>query len=177
MTNSGSNSQLDLTHWIIRLIAYIIDSIIIAIPTYIIWYVVLLSIIFSGGVTGFVAAYGFAFIFPFFFGIIQLLYFVILDVSWGATIGKRVMGLSVQTTSGGKVDFGKAFIRNISKIFWLFLILDWLIGIATTGSDKRQKFTDRWAGTTVVQTGKSPIAITSPPPSSPPPPPPAPPAT
>jgi uncharacterized RDD family membrane protein YckC len=171
-SSSNSSGQLDFSHWLIRLVAYIIDSIIIAIPVYIIYYIVLLSIIFTGGVTGFFAIYGFAFVFPFFFGIIEVLYFVILDVSWGATIGKRVMGLQVQMTNGGKVQFDKAFIRNISKIFWLFLILDWLIGIATTGSDKRQKFTDRWAGTTVVQVGKSPIAITPPPQSSPPPPPP-----
>ncbi len=155
-------------HWIWRLIAYIIDSIIIAIPTYIIYYIVLLSIFFSGGVTGFVAAYGFALLFPFLFGIIEVLYFVILDVSWGATIGKRILGLQVQMTNGGKVTFDKAFIRNISKIFWLFLILDWLIGIATPGADKRQKYTDRIAGTTVVQ-AKQAFQSIAPPPSSPPP--------
>ena len=35
----------------------------------------------------------------------------------GATIGKRVMGLEVQTVKGGRVSFGESFIRNISKIF------------------------------------------------------------
>ncbi len=58
--------------------------------------------------------------------------------------------------NGGKVTFDKSFIRNISKIYWLFLFLDWLIGIVTAGT-KRQKYTDRMAGTIVVQT-KQPFA-------------------
>ena len=164
-----SNQQMDLGHWIWRLIAYIIDSIIIAIPTYIIYYIIILSIILSGNVTGFVAAYGFAFVFPFFFGILEVLYFVLLDVYWGATVGKRILGLQVQTTSGGKVTIDKAFIRNISKIFWLFLLLDWLIALVTPGNDKRQKYTDRIAGTTVVQGKQSMVTMSTPPPSSPPP--------
>ncbi len=169
--NSGQTSsnigQLDFSHWLIRLIAYIIDSIIIAIPTAIIWVIITIAIVFSPA--SFVAIYGLSLLFPFIFGIIQVLYFTVLDVSWGATIGKRVMGLQVQMTNGGKVQFDKAFIRNISKIYWLFLVLDWLIGVATAGPDRRQKWTDRLAGTTVVQVGRAPIGSTAPPPASPPP--------
>jgi len=167
-TTSNNSGQIDFMHWIIRLVAFIIDSIIIAIPTYIIWFIITVTVIFSGG---FFFAYGFLFIFPLILGIIEVLYFVVLDVYWGATIGKRILGLQVQMTNGGKVPFDKAFIRNISKIFWLFLILDWLIGIATTG-DKRQKLTDRWAGTVVVQVKQAFQSMTSPSQSPPPPPPP-----
>ena len=70
--------------------------------------------------------------------------------------------------NGGKVTTEKAFIRNISKIFWPFLILDWLIGIATAG-DKRQKYTDRIAGTTVVQVRQAFQSATAAPSSTPPP--------
>ena len=175
MTNNSGIGQIDFSHWIIRLIAFIIDSIIIAIPSYIIWFIITLAIVFSPA--SFVAIYGLSLLFPFIFGIIEVLYFAILDSAWGATIGKRVMGLQVQTVNGARVDFGKAFIRNISKIYWLLLLLDWILGLVTAGSDRRQKYTDRVAGTTVVQTGRSPIGTTAPPPSSPPPPPPAPPAT
>ena len=31
------------------------------------------------------------------FGLLSILYFIILDVVWGGTIGKRLMGLQVQT--------------------------------------------------------------------------------
>jgi uncharacterized RDD family membrane protein YckC len=160
--------QIDWMHWIYRLIAYIIDSIIIAIPTYIVWFIITLAVSFSP--LSFFAVYGIALVFPFIFGIIEVLYFAVLDVMWGATIGKRILGLQVQMVNGGKVPFGKAFIRNISKIYWIFLLLDWLIGIVSTG-DKRQKFTDRFAGTNVIQVKQAFGSMSTPPPPPPPPPP------
>lgn len=160
---SSSSGQFDFSHWLLRLIAYIIDSIIIAIPTWIIWFIITLSLAFSGDI--FFLAWGVWLIFPFILGIIEVLYFVLLDVYWGATIGKRVLGLQVQMENGGKVPFDKAFIRNISKIFYPFVILDWLIGVATSGADRRQKYTDRIAGTTVTSVRQ---AFASPPPPPPP---------
>ena len=65
------------------------------------------------------------------------LYFIISDVAWGGTIGKRIMGLQVQTTNGSRISIDKSFIRNISKIskiFWLLLFLDWLIAVVTAGA-------------------------------------------
>ena len=157
-TNTG---EFDLTHWIYRLIAYIIDCIIIGIPAAIIYFFVILALVFSDP---FFFAYGGWLILPLLLGILQLIYFMILDVSWGGTIGKRLMGLQVQTANGGKVPFDKSFIRNISKIYGLFLFLDWLIAVVTAGSDKRQKFTDRYAGTTVVQTKQAFGSVPPPPP-------------
>jgi uncharacterized RDD family membrane protein YckC len=151
-----SEPQIDLNHWLYRFIAWVIDSIIIGIPVWLIWTFAIWSIIFSGGAL-WLLGFGSWLFLPLLFGLIEVLYFVFLDVSWGATIGKRVMGLKVQMTDGGKVNFGKAFIRNISKIYPLFLFLDWIIGLATPGADRRQKYSDRMAGTTVVAT-KQPFA-------------------
>jgi len=162
MTTSSNSGQIDFMHWLIRLIAYIIDSIIIAIPTAIIYLIIIIAS------PNFFAFGGFLVV-PFIFGILDLLYFVFLDVNWGGTIGKRIMGLQVQLVKGGKIPLDKAFIRNISKIYWIFLILDWLIAVLTPGTDRRQKWTDRYAGTTVVQVGRAPIGSTEPPPSPPPP--------
>lgn len=163
-----SSSGIDFNHWLYRFIALVIDSIIIGIPVYIIWNFVFWSIFWSGA--WWMIGYESWLILPFIFGIIQLFYFVILDVAWGATIGKRIMGLKVQMTNGSKVQFGQAFLRNVSKIYWLFLLLDWIIGIATPGADRRQKYTDRMAGTTVVQVKQVFAAATQPPPPPPPPP-------
>jgi len=113
-TNSAQNSgQLDLTLWLIRLIAYIIDGVIIFVVAFI------LSIIAAIG--------GIWFTFGL-FGLMSILYFIILDVVWGATIGKRVMGLQVQTVKGAKITFGQSFIRNISKInpLFVFRVCRWL---------------------------------------------------
>jgi uncharacterized RDD family membrane protein YckC len=157
--------QIDWMHWIYRLIALIIDGIILAIVAAIISFILAVAAIFSGGLGFIFAGLGFVF-FSFIWGILAVLYFTIFDSSWGATLGKRFLGLQVQMINGGKVPIGKAFIRNISKIFWPLLVLDWLVGIVTTG-DKRQKYTDRIAGTTVVQIKQA--FATAPPPPPPPP--------
>ncbi|MGD0644803.1 MAG: RDD family protein [Candidatus Bathyarchaeia archaeon] len=178
MTDNSSTGQIDFMHWLIRLIAYVIDSIIIGIVAAIIYYIALLPLLipsttyFGVTVTGVAPWWAFILLLPIVFGILELLYFMILDSAWGGTIGKRILGLQVQMVKGGKVPFDKSIIRNISKIFWLFLILDWLIGIVTPGADRRQKLTDRWAGTTVVQIRQA-FQSAAPSPAPPPPPPPS----
>jgi uncharacterized RDD family membrane protein YckC len=156
-----SATEFDFMHWLYRLIAYIIDGIIIAIPTAIIWVILTFAAVMSGG---FLLAYGTLIIFPLIWGILEFLYFMVLDVMWGGTIGKRAMGFNVQTVNGGRITYSKSFIRNISKIYWPLTVLDWLIGVITTG-DKRQKFTDRIANTVVAKQ-----ALQSVPPPPPPPP-------
>jgi uncharacterized RDD family membrane protein YckC len=168
--STGSSSQFDMNHWLLRLIAFIIDSIIIGIVAGIIWTFVILSLFFGGGFWWF--GWEFYLGLPFLLGILELLYFMFMEASYGATLGKRVLGLQVQMVNGSKVTFDKAFIRNISKIFWLFLLLDWILGVATPGHDQRQKYTDRIAGTTVVSVKQAFSSVSTPPP--PPPPPPAP---
>ena len=166
MTTSNTAGQIDFTMWLWRLIAYIIDSIIIGIVVAIIDFIIGLAIVLSGAFILF-AGFGLFFLV---FGVLSILYFIILDVVWGATIGKRLLGLEVQKVQGGRVSFGQSIIRNISKIFVLFLFLDWLIAVVTAGNDRRQKLTDRWAGTTVAQVKQPFQSATATPPSSPPPP-------
>jgi len=171
--------QINWMHWIYRLIALIIDSIITGIIGYII-YIIILPLLFTSttifGITVLaVPWYAGVLLLPFIYGLILVIYSAVLEASWGGmTIGKKLLGLQVQTTSGGKVDVGKAFIRNISKIFWLLLLLDWLLGIVTPGN-KLQKFTDRMAGTKVIQAGKSLFGSTTTQSTNEPPPPPPPP--
>ena len=160
-----STEQIDWGHWLIRLIAFAIDGIILLIVTAIISAVFAIASIFTGGFN----LLGWSFLTSsFIWGVLLVLYFTILDFYWGATIGKRLLGIQVRIVTGGKVPFDKALIRNISKIFWALLLLDWIVGIVTPG-DKRQKFLDRYVGVTFVRTGQS-FASTSQ--SYPPPPPP-----
>jgi len=167
--STGSSSQFDMNHWLLRVIAFIIDSIIIGIIAYIIYFLVILSLIAGGGLW---LLWGPVVLLGFLLGILELLYFMFMDASYGATLGKKVLGLQVQMVDGSKVTFDKAFIRNISKIYWLFLLLDWILGVATPGRDQRQKYTDRIAGTTVVSVKQvATFVSTSPPPPPPPPPP------
>jgi uncharacterized RDD family membrane protein YckC len=167
------SSEFDFNHWLYRFLALLIDSIIAYIPAYII-YIVVSGILWP--VPAYYSAWGLGgmwtpwwaiyVLFLLIGGVIQMLYFVILEVSRGATVGKTLLGLQVKMVNGSKLEFGKSFIRNISKIYGLFLLLDWLIGIVTPGADRHQKYTDRMAGTTVVSI-KQPFAAAPPPPPPP----------
>ena len=165
MEATGQDMQIDLGHWLLRLIAYIIDGVIIAIIVGILWVILFLPFLLVGA---FFASWGWTLVFPFVVGLLMVLYFLYAEVNWGGTLGKRILGLRVQTVKGNKVTYGQSFIRNISKIHPLLLLLDWLIGIVTPG-DKRQKYSDRMAGTIVVQTNQ-PFTTVIPPPTPPPPP-------
>ena len=155
--------QIDFGHWVLRIIALIIDSIIIGVITWILATIILIPLLLTGTLYTFWLGYGYTLLFPLFVGILEVLYFAILEVAWGATIGKRLMGLTVQMTNGNKVTLDKAFIRNISKIYWLLLLLDWIVALVTPGADRRQKYSDRMAGTTVVQASTAFIDSTPPP--------------
>ena len=140
----GQNKALQ-DHTIKRIIAYIIDAIIVWIPS-----MVLLFLLFPywwalGSFGWFLFGWG-----VLVYALIALLYWVLLEGFTGATVGKKVMGLRVVGTTG-PMDPVKAAIRNVSKFHWLFLLLDWVVGLATEG-DPRQKATDRLGGTTVIRT-------------------------
>jgi len=152
-------------HWLLRLIAYIIDGIIIGIIVGILWFALFIPFIIVGALAGFFAVWGLILVFPLLLGLLMVFYFLYAEVNWGGTFGKRIVGLRVQTVNGGKINYSQSFIRNISKIHPLFLLLDWLIGIATPG-DRRQKYTDRIAGVIVVQVNQ-PFAAVTPPPQAP----------
>jgi uncharacterized RDD family membrane protein YckC len=151
----ATTEQIDWNHWIIRLFAFIIDSIIFGVIAWVISIFIPLGWLFV----------------DLLWGVLLWLYFTVLDVYMGATIGKKILNMQVQSVHGGRVTFDKALIRNLSKIFTPLLLIDWLIGIVTPG-DKRQKFLDRYAGVTFV---RIPLTVASTSQAYPPPPPPPPP--
>ena len=81
-------------------------------------------------------------------GGIVFLYFVITESIFGYTLGKRIFNLKVVTVNGNKPSFKKVFIRNISKIVFVFLILD-VIGSCFTAKNLHQRYVDKIAHTTV----------------------------
>ena len=131
-------------HWIKRVIAYVIDSVIVGIATAILLAIPLFQIFIANP-----SSFFNLFSFPFAMGLLYILYFTIAETMYGATIGKSLLGLKVVTKTDGKPSFEKAFIRNISKIHWVLLLLD-LIGGLITSIDLHQKYTDRIANTTVA---------------------------
>lgn len=132
-------------HWIRRLVALVIDVVIVAVVVGIIAAIGFASVLLTGGVLGTIFFGGFAIV----AGVILIFYFPILESIRGATFGKQIMGLKVVSKTGSKPTFGEAFIRNVSKIYWVLLLLDVIVGLAVS-KGYSQKYTDHLMGTSVV---------------------------
>ena len=123
------------THWVKRFVAIVIDSLLIWVP---------LAIIFS--------IIGVRLLLPsLLFGLLLFMYCAVFELTIGGTLGKILMHLkSVSVT--GKMNSAQAFMRNVSKVFPLFLLLDWIIGMLMDTNDPRQKWLDQMAKTSVIST-------------------------
>ena len=131
-------------YWVKRLIALIIDGIIIGVVVFIVAAIGVIGFLATGGMLGLFFG-GFTIL----FGVLLILYFPLMESMRGATFGKQFMGLKVIGKSGTNPTFVDAFVRNVSKIYWLLLLLDVIIGLATT-KGYQQKYTDHMVGTSVV---------------------------
>lgn len=146
----GSDTKLQ-DHWIRRLVAFIIDAIIVGIAALIIAAIISIPLILMAAATGLPWFVFNPFIGPFFWGILGVLYFALLESWYGWTFGKKIMNLKVAKINGQKPTLDVALIRDLSKIYWILTLIDVIIGLATPG-DPHQKISDRIAGTTVVST-------------------------
>ena len=139
-------------HWARRVIAYIIDVAIVSVAAYFLVLIVALPAlpaIFFG------QAFPFALFWGFWLGgvtpLIVLAYFVLAEALFERTIGKELMGLRVARLDRKRLDLWSSFVRNISKIAFILLIIDVAVGLGTHG-DGRQKYSDRYIGTIVETT-------------------------
>ncbi len=144
-------------HWAKRIIAYVIDVVLVSVAVYLLVLLVALPAlpaIFSGQVFPFVWLWGFWLggIAP----LIVLAYFVLTEALFERTIGKELIGLRVTRLDGKHVDLWSSFVRNISKIAFILLVVDVAVGLGTHG-DGRQKYSDRYIGTIVENTNTSRI--------------------
>lgn len=131
-------------YWIKRLIAYVIDSVMVGVVTAIVLAIVMFPVFIVNP-----SAYFNALSFPFAMGLLYIVYFPIAETMHGATFGKRLMGFKVATKTGERLSFERAFVRNITKIHPVLLLLD-LVGGLLTSTDLHQKYTDRMTNTTVA---------------------------
>jgi uncharacterized RDD family membrane protein YckC len=137
--SSDSEAQ---TQWLMRVVAYVIDSIIVWIVAYFLLLItpfaflnLSLAIAFTGSLYA---------------GVIMFLYASFMEASFGGTVGKRLLGMKVTLENGGKAGFEQTLVRSISKVFWVLLLLDLLGGLFTKG-DYRQRYSDRLSKTIVVK--------------------------
>lgn len=121
-------------HWARRIGAYVIDTLIVLLPTW--------AILRSLGVTDSVFLIVAS-------GVVFVLYGTTAEALFRRTLGKSAFDLEVRALRG-TVTVGKSAARNAPKFFWyVFPLLDWILGLVGQG-DPRQRFSDRAVGTTVV---------------------------
>jgi uncharacterized RDD family membrane protein YckC len=140
-------------HWARRLIAFIIDAALISVVVAIIAAVAAIPLLIGLGSPAtltFPAWWGAwwgiwlgGIIFP-----VLFLYFFLTEGLYRRTLGKEIMGLRVERIDGKPLDFRSSLIRNISKIYWVLLLLDTAVGLAMHG-EMSQKWSDRFIGTKV----------------------------
>lgn len=145
--------------WFRRLIAFVIDSIIVGILAFIVALVIYVIVgVTTAAFYGIYFGSGFAFApftlasagIAFLAALFYIIYFTFSEASYGRTFGKNLMSLAVITTDGSKLDVGKAFVRNVSKIYWVLLLLDLIGGFFMSNLAAGQKFSDHVANTNVV---------------------------
>jgi uncharacterized RDD family membrane protein YckC len=83
--------------------------------------------------------------------ILIFVYFILMELFAGATVGKMVFKLKVVKDDGSKADFRSIAIRNLLRIVD-FLPMFYLVGaIIVARSDKKQRFGDKIAHTVVIK--------------------------
>jgi uncharacterized RDD family membrane protein YckC len=133
-------------YWLNRLLALIVDGLIVFIPLLIITVIVAVFVAI-GGLTPFGLVVGGALSILWYF--IFILYNMVMESTYGASFGKRSFHLKVVSKAGSNPNLGEAFIRNLSKIYPLLLLLDVIVGLAVT-KGYQQKYSDKFMGTSVV---------------------------
>ena len=80
--------------------------------------------------------------------ILIIVYFTYMEGKTSSTIGKRLFKLKVKAKDGD-MNYKTAFIRNLSKILWVPLIVDVILGFIFVDSNDR--ILDKVSGTYVVE--------------------------
>jgi uncharacterized RDD family membrane protein YckC len=139
--------------WTRRVIAFVIDSLILLI-VFVVLNAMLAIVFFLPVLVLNLNAYGGFFSgFSVIFGLIIVWgYYVALEGSAGATIGKLFTDLKVKSLTGD-MNYTKAFVRSFTKawlpVFAALFALDLIVGFLTQG-DPKQRFSDTVADTVVV---------------------------
>ena len=104
-----------------RVVAYLLDFFVLSAFMCIVTY--LLSLVISPSYS-FGIYQAFVYIVP----ILTYVYFVLCEKLQGSSIGKSLMYLEVRSLNGARISWAQSIVRNLTKIYWVPIIFDWLIG-------------------------------------------------
>ena len=139
-------------YWVSKLFAFLIDAAIV--------YAVIGLVVAAAALPGFIegvlvpgsspSGFPFGAFFGTFASLVLVLYLTVTEGTYGKTIGKGVMRLQVTTDAHPSLSLGQAFLRNLSKINWVLLFLDVVVGLPVDPGYTR-KLSDRFLGTSVIR--------------------------
>lgn len=144
----------------LRVVASLIDGVIIGIPVIILFALTGISAALSGAIgahggdpsEALAALFGAAFLAMFgIFIVARWLYFALMESSsWQATVGKKALGLYVTDITGQRVSFGRATGRNLGK--FVSDLIPLAIGYILAGfTEKKQALHDMIASCLVLR--------------------------
>ena len=144
-------------YWLRRVFAFVIDLLVVSVVEFFIATVVFFPIFLATGAFFPLASLGFflnllsplSLLLSGFTALILLAYFTLAELTYQKTFGKALLGLVVVTTDGTPLNIGRAFVRNVSKVYWLLLLLDLVAGFITP-LRAGQKFSDHLVNTNVL---------------------------
>ena len=117
-----------------RFLAVLIDGIIIGVVAGLLSFILRNAPGLSGGIIG----------------VLAIAYFIVMEATQGATVGKMALGLRVVKTDGSPISWSESVIRNLLRIIdGLFVYLVGAILIWT--SPLKQRLGDRVANTVVIR--------------------------
>ncbi|MBI5381321.1 MAG: RDD family protein [Opitutae bacterium] len=79
-----------------------------------------------------------------------LLWMVVPEWLWGATLGKKILGLRVQKADGSRLGFGGALLRRVCDLFDFWMSFGLVATICHLKSAKGQRVGDMAAGAEVI---------------------------
>ncbi len=123
-------------HWAKRFVALVLDAIFIVIPVY-------AATVFLSWMIGGLWFIGVG-------GIALFLYSAFLEYSAGVTLGKAILGLKVVSTQG-KLELANTLVRNITKVYALVLLIEFIVSLIVVTTDAHQRYMDKLAKTTVIE--------------------------
>ncbi|MDO9045978.1 MAG: RDD family protein [Methanobacteriaceae archaeon] len=85
--------------------------------------------------------------------LVIICYFTYLEGQYQKTIGKSLVGIEVKSIDG-ELTYKQTFIRNISKILWIPILIDLLLGKLIKNGSLR--VLDKYAHTEVVFESENP---------------------
>ncbi len=83
-----------------------------------------------------------------------MVWLVVPEAIWGATLGKMIVGLRVKKLDGSRLGFGSALLRRVCDMFDFWMSFGLVATICHLKTQKGQRVGDMASGSVVIQLKK-----------------------